>query len=107
VQLNLFLVMSAALRRMAATQWPGFTDQGLAWFTDLTHTAVVLGTPTSLGLPLIGMHAPLGMAGFLLPFACVVAYNITRNQAPLGTWHSYGGTSYQSLCVMSQCAVTV
>lgn len=89
--------MSVALRQMAATQWPGFTDQGLAWFTDLTYTAVVMGTPNSGGLPVMGMHAPLGVAGFLLPFACVVAYNITKNQTPLGTWRSNDGTFYLGL----------
>jgi hypothetical protein len=35
------------------------------------------------------MHAPGGAAGFLLPFACVVVYNITKNQTPLGMWHGY------------------
>jgi hypothetical protein len=104
VQLNVFLAMSVALRQMAVTQWPGFTDQGLWWFTDLTQVAVVMGTPNSAGLPFIGMHTSNGTAGFLLPFACVAAYVVTKNQTPLGVCHGYGShPSSLILCVMAEC----
>lgn len=80
LQLNLFLALSASLRQMAATQWPGFTDQGVWLIQDLTQSAVVLGQQSML----VGMYAPYSYAGFLLPFALLWMYRKTTQESPLG-----------------------
>lgn len=82
LQLNVFLALSASLRQMAATQWPGFTDQGFWLLQDLTQQAVVLGP--SLWKPFLGLYAPYSFAGFLLPFALMGLYRKTTQDSPLG-----------------------
>lgn len=81
MQLNVFLAMSAALRQMAATQWPGFTSEGLWVITDLTQTSIVWGAWPKIFL---GAFMPYSMAGFLLPFTCVLLYIKTVRESPLG-----------------------
>lgn len=68
---------------MAATQWPGFTDQGFWLIQDLTQTAVVLGEKSWYL-----MHAPYSFAGFLLPFALLWMYRETTQKSPVGRWEN-------------------
>lgn len=81
LQFYVFLTLSASLRQMAATQWPGFTDQGFWLIHDLTQTAVVLGEKSWYL-----MHAPYSFAGFLLPFALLWMYRETTQKSPVGRW---------------------
>jgi hypothetical protein len=81
LQFYVFLTLSTSLRQMAATQWPGFTDQGFWLIQDLTQTAVVLGEKSWYL-----MHAPYSFAGFLLPFALLWMYRETTQKSPVGRW---------------------
>lgn len=72
VQVNVFIVMSAALRNMSAVQWPGFTSEGIAWFTDLTQPAAVWST----------LQCPYGVAGIGLPFLLLGLYKFTIDRSP-------------------------
>lgn len=83
VQLNVFLAMSVALRQMAATQWPGMTDQGFGPITDLTHPAVAFGNTLS------ALHAPYSWAGFVMPLGLLYLYRTTAQQSPLGVDNTY------------------
>lgn len=73
-QLNMFLWLSMGLRQMAASQWPGLTTEGLAWFVDLTQPSVMYGS----------WVCPYGVAGVGMPFALLVLYLKTVQQSPLG-----------------------
>jgi hypothetical protein len=75
-----FLVMSGALRQMAATQWPGLTDQGVWLITDLTQPVVALTSNPMLA----GSYCPFGIAGFLMPAALVWLYRNIVQSIPLG-----------------------
>eukprot|EP00879_Flechtneria_rotunda_P009668 GHRR01010116.1.p1 GENE.GHRR01010116.1~~GHRR01010116.1.p1 ORF type:complete len:364 (+),score=124.25 GHRR01010116.1:183-1274(+) len=75
IQVEVFVLMSAALRQMAYSQWPGLTSEGLWWFTDLTQPSVVWGT----------WVCPYGVAGVLLPLGLTALYLKTIEKTPLAS----------------------
>lgn len=62
LQVPLFIYTAASIRRMAQTNWPGFSSEGALWFSDLTQPALVLSEAA-------GMQLPLGLPGLILPLA--------------------------------------
>lgn len=87
LQVNVFIVMSTALRNMSAIQWPGFTGEGAFWFTDLTQPAAVWST----------LQCPYGVAGIGLPFALLGLYKFTIDRSP-GELTSF--TPHQLTCLL-------
>jgi hypothetical protein len=65
---------------MAATQWPGLTDQGVWLITDLTQPVVALTSNPMMA----GSYCPFGIAGFLMPAALVWLYRNIVQSIPLG-----------------------
>ena len=70
-QVNVFVSMSAALRQMAGSAWPGLSSEGALWFPDLTVGSVVLGS----------WATPLGVSGLFLPLGALAAYMASVDRA--------------------------
>lgn len=64
MQVPLFIYTAASIRRMAQSDWPGFSSEGALWFTDLTQPALQLSHEAGTQLLL-----PLGLPGLILPLA--------------------------------------
>ncbi|KAL0024349.1 hypothetical protein WJX79_002004 [Trebouxia sp. C0005] len=81
-QIPLFVTAVMAVRRMSASEWPGFHTGGLFWFTDLCRPA----------LDLAAVNAPLGSWGMVLPAGVALAMfaNIQRS---FGSTHSSQGNA--------------
>ncbi|MEW5301675.1 MAG: hypothetical protein WDW36_004520 [Sanguina aurantia] len=47
VQLPVFMASSMSLRRMSHSGWPGFSQEGAAWFPDLITPPVIISTARS------------------------------------------------------------
>lgn len=61
LQIPIFIYSSACIRYMAYSNWPGFSQEGLLWFQDLTQAAVVMGQQA--------VQLPMGPPGLILPLA--------------------------------------
>jgi hypothetical protein len=68
--------MSVALRQMADARWPGMSDQGFGWYTDLTQPSVLLSSPIWASV------CPYGVAGTFLPLALLILYLNIVAQSP-------------------------
>jgi hypothetical protein len=97
LQANTFVIMSVALRQMADSQWPGMADQGVFWFTDLTHPSILLSNLT----------CPYGVAGTLLPVAMLFLYLKTVQQSPgMVQCRASRQTEANACCVVAQCMLS-
>jgi len=92
IQIFCFASNALAVRSMAAQQWPGFTSEGLMWFTDLTQPA----------MSLLHNAAPMGTAGGLLPMAVLGVYlaNIERSFGGSATATAIAETNSEQQSVM-------
>ncbi|DBA80543.1 hypothetical protein WJX77_009280 [Trebouxia sp. C0004] len=81
-QIPLFMTAVMAVRRMSASDWPGFHTGGLFWFTDLCRPA----------LDLAAVNAPLGSWGIVLPAGVALAM-LANIQRSFGSTHSSQGNA--------------
>ena len=64
LQIPAFLTCVIGIRRMCQQQWPGFTEGGILWFSDLTQSTVQFSEMTT----------QMGPIGAALPLAISVSY---------------------------------
>lgn len=53
-----------AVRQMGVSDWPGFSKEGILWFTDLTQP----------GMDFWAATAPFGPLGGVIPVAVTLSY---------------------------------